>query len=351
MFGDLIYKSLKLFATINLHFYYKKWQVNFVKPIPEGPVLFVANHQNSFLDAVVLACSTKRDPWFLARGGVFEKPWARKVLGWLRMAPVYRFRDGFSTLRKNDETITKCVSLLEKSESILIFGEGNHNDKYYLRSLQKGFARIAAAAEEKNHGTLKVKIVPVGLQYDSLNDFRSRVLVTFGNPITVHDIWDASKNYQENLDALIQKTEAHLKPLMLHIDPHAYEQKLAYLKARRVIKKDLVEQLKADQQLVAEAPEQHNEQAPPTPKNLDVFNPLYWYERINNFIPRSVIHWVLNNKVSDPQFIGSLKFAIGMVLVPIAYIAQTSLCYAITGSLGIAGLYLISLPFAVWLKR
>jgi hypothetical protein len=80
-------------------------------------------------------------------------------------------------------------------------------------------------------------------------------------------------------------------------------------------------------------------------------NPLYWYEHLNNFIPRSVIHWVLKNKVSDPQFIGSLKFAIGMILVPITYLVQTALCFAITGSMTVAGVYFTSLLLMVWLKR
>lgn len=352
MLRDLFYKSLKLYAKINVWFYYKKWQVDFRHPIPDGPILFVANHQNSFLDAVVMACSTSRDPWFLARGGVFEKPLARKMLELLRMAPVYRFRDGFSTLRKNDETITKCVSLLEKGESILIFGEGNHNDKYYLRPLQKGFARIAAAAEEKNHYKLQVKIVPVGLQYDSLNDFRTRVLVTFGKSITVNEVWDSSKNYQDNLDALLKRTEEELRPLILDIDPDNYANKVAYVNDKRIVTSDLVEQLKADQQLALEAPAAYKAKSSDKKKvGNEVFNPAYWYERINNIIPRSVIHWVLNKKVSDPQFIGSLKFAIGMLLVPFFMLLQTALCFALTGSILISTAYLISVPLAVWLRR
>jgi hypothetical protein len=177
------------------------------------------------------------------------------------------------------------------------------------------------------------------------------VLVTFGNPINVHEIWDDSKNYQDNLDALIKITEEGLKPIILHIDPQTYDQKITWFKAKRVIKEDLVEQLKADQQLVAESPESYNEHAREATKSGEFLNPLYWYERINNFIPRSVIHWVLKNKVSDPQFIGSLKFAIGMVLVPITYLVQTALCFLITGSITITGIYFISLLLMVWLKR
>jgi 1-acyl-sn-glycerol-3-phosphate acyltransferase len=351
MLRYLVYKILKKYAGICVYFFYKKWQVDFREPVPEGPVLFVANHQNSFLDAIVLACSTKRDPWFLTRAGVFEKPFVKKILGLLRMSPVYRFRDGFSTLRKNDEMISNCVNLLEEGHAILIFGEGNHNDKFYLRPLQKGFARIAAAAEEKNHGKLKVKIVPVGLQYDSHTEFRSRVLVTFGKAITVHEIWDEAKNYQENLDAILSKTAQELKPLMLHIDPNHYDQKYVYFNANRIIKNDLIEQLKADQELIAHAPDTYSaKQKTDTTVSVNM-NPIYWYERLNNLIPRSIIHWVLKNKVKDPQFIGSLKYAIGMLIVPISYTLQAALCYGLTGSSLISGIYFCSLPLMVWLKR
>lgn len=350
MLRDLFYKSLKKYATLCLYFYYRKWQVDFRYPIPDGPVLFVANHQNSFLDAVVMACSSGRNPWFLARGGVFEKPLAKKILDWLRMAPVYRFRDGFSTLRKNDETITKCVALLEKGEGILIFGEGNHNDKWYLRTLQKGFARIAAAAEEKNEWKLGVKIVPVGLQYDSLTEFRSRVLVTFGQPISVNQLWDKSKNQQENLDNIIIHTENELKPLLLHIDPTNYDARVAYLNDHRIIHTNLIQQLKSDQKLILDSPENYKSEQVQSLPQSNSLNPIKWYERINNFIPRKIIHWVLNHKVSDPQFIGSLKYAIGMILVPLFYLIQTSVVYWLSGSAVISGIYLISLPLAVWFR-
>lgn len=349
MIQKIIYHSLKSYAGFALWFYFKQWQVNENTPIPKGPVIFVATHQNAFLDAIVMACSTTRSPWFITRANVFNKPLVKKMLTILQMIPVYRFRDGFSTLRKNDETIDMCVNLLSKGKCILIFGEGNHNDRWFLRPLQKGFARIGIAAEEENNWNLGVKIVPVGIQYDSHTKFRSRVLANFGNPILLSEVCNSANTNQQNIDALIKRTENELKSLILHIPPEQYETKIVDFNAHRQIISDLVEQLKADQALVTN---DHIKELPVTKKTSSNkwLNPLFVYQFINHLIPFGILSWILKNKVSDPQFIGSLKFTLGMFLVPLSYLLQTTICFLISDSLLITSIYFISLPVSVILR-
>lgn len=346
----IIYHSLKQYCTIALHFYFSRWQVDERSPIPSGPVIFVPNHQNAFLDAILISCSGNRNPWFLTRSTVFNE-FTKKILATLQMSPVYRFRDGFGTLRKNDEVIENCVKLLSQQKSILIFGEGNHNNQWFLRPLQKGFARIAIAAEEKNNWKLGVKIVPVGVQYESHNDFRAQVLVTFGNPILVNDYYQAGLGPQENVDILLKKTSEGMKELILHIDPEQYESKLNYWRSHRELKNDLVEQLLADQNLVAHIPPADFVPASKDAQRSPWWNPIRIYEYINHFLPRSILRLILKNKIKDPQFIGSIKFVAGMVLVPVFYIIQTGLCYAISQSWPITLTYFISLPISILLRR
>lgn len=266
------------------------------------------------------------------------------------MIPVYRFRDGFSTLRKNDETIDMCVNLLSKGECILIFGEGNHNDRWFLRPLQKGFARIGIAAEEENDWKLGVKIVPVGIQYDSHTNFRSRVLANFGKPILVSEVCNSTNTNQQNIDALIKRTENELKSLILHIPPEQYETKIVDFNMHRQIKSDLVEQLNSDQALISN---DHITDIAITKKPTlsKWLNPLFVYQFINHLIPFGILNWILKNKVSDPQFIGSLKFTLGMFLVPLSYLLQTTICYLISDSLLITSIYFISLPLSVIARR
>lgn len=342
---ELFYSTLKYYCRIILWFYFKRWQVANKKWVPDSPVIFVANHQNSFLDAVVVACSTHRDTWFLARGGVFEKSWARKILSWLKMMPVFRFRDGFGTLKKNDETFEACAALLSRGESVLIFAEGNHDDAWRLRPLQKGFARIALLAEQKNNWQLGVKIVPVGIQYEQKDQSLSRVLVTFGAPILVSDVIDATDSSADQMNDLITYTTASLQPLMLHIEAEDYQQKVNYLFHYRVKSSDLSEQLVYDQAMIQSYLPEESLPKPLARKRF--WNPFYTYWFLNTLIPWLLIQWVLKTKMKDPQFTSSLKFSLGMVLVPLVLAAQTALCFHLTQSWMWAIAYFGSVPLAI----
>lgn len=346
----MLYKFLKAYCRAALWFFYRTWQVREFAPVPEGPVIFVANHQNAFLDAVLVACSTKRNPWFLTRATVFEKPLARKILSALKMTPVYRFRDGFGTLRKNEVVIDRCSDLLAKKEAILIFGEGNHNEQWSLRPLQKGFARIALAAKEKLQPGTDVKIVPVGIQYEVHSLFRSRVLVSFGKALSLNEIVNTTDDAQKNIEAILDKTREQLIPLMLHLDPSQYEEQVNYLSSKRVVKKDLTEQLQHDQEIISSWKE-GDPTSPSTTTSKFSFSVESIYYYINHILAILLIRSVIRSKVKDPQFIGSMKFVLGMVLIPVFYLLQSVVCYLISGSWLITLLYFISLPVSVALKK
>lgn len=358
---SLFFRSLKKYCQAALWFYFRTWQVRFINDLPKGPLILVANHQNAFLDAILIICSSERNPWSIARANIFQSPLAKKLLNAIKILPVYRFRDGFSTLRKNDEVIDSYARLLMEGEAILIFAEGNHDDHWRLRTLQKGFARIAIAAEEKSGYTLGLNIVPVGVQYESPSEYRSRVLVSFGAPISVHkckkDLESNKKGdpaFKDLTEALITKTSAGLRPLILHVEHHEYENKVKHLLHHRAEKKDLVEQLKTDQELI--------DRLEASPDQLDVpdntpeetrpwWNPIYLYGTINHLLPWAIIQWFIKAKVRDHQFIPSLQYALGILLVPLTYVLQTGICYAISQSWLITALYFISLPVSIALRK
>jgi len=339
--SELLYIALKQYCRVALWFYFKKWQTNILSPIPTGPVIFVANHQNAFLDAVLVGCSTNRNPWFLARANVFEKKWAQTVLGWLKMKPVFRFRDGFGTLRKNDEMVDSCVELLKHNESILIFAEGNDDKRWHLRDLQKGFARISLAAVEKN---VDVKIVPVGIQYEAHAMAGSRVLVSFGESFSVNELTREEIDPRKKAELILEKTSNAIKPLLLDIPLIDYEKRVAYFLNHRIIQKDLVHQLAIDQNLILKyETESFVQQKTKSGKSFR-WNPISMYFHVNHFLAKSIIRWILKNKVRDQQFVGSLKFALGMVLVPSFYFIQTAVVLAFSNSISIAMVYFLSLP-------
>ena len=318
---ELFYAALKRYCQSALWFYFSKWQIKDNNKLPSGPIIFVANHQNAFLDAVLVSCSIPQPVWSLARAEVFEKPLARKILTWLKMMPVFRFRDGFSTLKKNDETFSACINRLANGESILIFAEGNHHDHWRLRPLQKGFARIAIAAEEKNNWQLGLHIVPIGLQYEHAHESLSRVLVKIGDPIKVATVIDQTDTLAGQLQDLVTLTTHRLEPLILNIDEKHYADKVNYLMHYRMKSKDLNEQLAMDRAVLQTF--DGSENLPPAPKRHRFWNPLYTYWFLNTLVPWLLIQWVLKTKMKDPQFTSSLRFALGMILVPVFVLIQS----------------------------
>ncbi|KAJ3382537.1 hypothetical protein HDU92_004701, partial [Lobulomyces angularis] len=73
---------------------------------------------------------------------------------------------------------------LHKEQAIGIFPEGGSHDRSEFLPLKPGFALMALGAMDMYPG-LDVKIVPCGLNYFNPDRFRSRVVVEFGEPISV----------------------------------------------------------------------------------------------------------------------------------------------------------------------
>jgi 1-acyl-sn-glycerol-3-phosphate acyltransferase len=115
----------------------------------KGPLLIIANHPNSFLDAIIIGSRYNRRIHFLARGDVFTKKHHRFFLGLLNMIPVYRIREGKEFLHLNEHAFNASVSLLQKNEAVLIFIEGICLNKNELQPFKKGTARILASAQAK----------------------------------------------------------------------------------------------------------------------------------------------------------------------------------------------------------
>ncbi|KAG2237858.1 hypothetical protein INT48_002159 [Thamnidium elegans] len=73
---------------------------------------------------------------------------------------------------------------LNNNECITIFPEGGSHDRSEMLPLKAGFAVMALGAMAENPN-LDIKIVPVGLNYFHPDRFRSRAVVSFGQPISI----------------------------------------------------------------------------------------------------------------------------------------------------------------------
>jgi 1-acyl-sn-glycerol-3-phosphate acyltransferase len=140
----------------------------------KGPAIIVANHPNSFFDAIVI-CSVFKQPIFsLARGDAFKKSIPNFLLRKLLMLPIFRISEGKENLHLNNQTFQACQQILANNGMILIFIEGICKQQYQLQPFKKGAARIAFDALQTND-IKPLQIITAALQYSSFKQFGMQV--------------------------------------------------------------------------------------------------------------------------------------------------------------------------------
>ena len=137
-----------------------------------GSLLIIANHPNSFLDAIIIGSRYNRRIHFLARGDVFTKTHHRFLLRLLNMIPVYRLREGKEFLHLNEYAFVESARLLKNNEAVLIFIEGTCLNTNALQPFKKGTTRILQACNAEN---LFPQIHLAGIAYNNFKGIGKRV--------------------------------------------------------------------------------------------------------------------------------------------------------------------------------
>ena len=349
---EVIIWIIRNYTSIILRFYFYRYQVSGREKIPaKGPIIFSVNHQNAFLDGVIIACTSSRYPHYLARADVFKSPVARFLLGLLKIMPIYRIRDGLSEVKKSGQVIENCVDMLKQNKAILIFPEGNHYLKFTLRPLQKGIARIAFGDPVQSLDQV-VKIIPVGIQYENHTGYLGRVNVTYGDALEVSDFSEESqKNPRNGMNLLLGNLHSKMKELIVDIPGNNYEETYKEWMEKREIHYDLEKQLKSDQSMVRSITNNGPQIADGTKAKFSIGKLLY---RITNFIlivmlsiPLLLIKLFISKFIKDVGFEASMKLSLWLVISPIFYFGLAIALWYITHQWVIIIGFLLIVPITV----
>ncbi|HMJ66775.1 MAG TPA: lysophospholipid acyltransferase family protein, partial [Candidatus Binatia bacterium] len=219
------------FARGLARFYYSRIDISGKERIPQaGGVLFVANHANSLMDPVIIGMAAGRPVHFMAKAPLFEIPVFGRVLFALGMVPAFRAVDDRSQVGRNVESLSQAAAFLARGEVAGIFPEGKSHDLLTLEQVRSGAARMALQALEA--GASDLTIVPLGINYERKERFRSAVCVHVGRPIALK-AWLAENpaDARQHIRSLTTEIDQRLKEAVIHLDEPSWEPLLELLEA------------------------------------------------------------------------------------------------------------------------
>jgi len=308
----------------------------------QQPLIIIANHGNSFLDAILLAVVFKRKLHFLARADVFNSKFKRWFLGKLNMMPIYRIRDGREALKNNDLIFSKCTQILKNNGAILIFPEGNCVVEKRLRSFKTGFVNLAFESDVQD-----LAVLPISLNYSSLKKLNTHVDVFFNDLINIADLKVKHPDFLSFSKELLAQSRQAIAQNMVQIndanDISFYNQIFTLIRNNKSPFENIPAQINTStflddlklqdlhlfNKLAALSRNYFQELMLLNVDNLVVNKqftiaekfiyftllPFYFMGKLINVLPSYVVNQIVNTQVKDLQFKNSVK----LVLSPVLY--------------------------------
>ncbi len=213
------YYLLKYIIRSGFLIFFRKVYFTGSKNIPRRhSIVFAVNHPTAFLDPIAIASMLPHELHFMLRGDIFTTRLVRWFLKQIKTIPIFRFRDGFSSLKNNQNTFEIVYDKLNKGDNILILAEGIAKHEKKMRPIQKGTARMVFGTYEK-HGKDDIIVIPVGVNYTDSDAFRSFLMVDFGKPLPMSDYMGYyAENPRKAVKKLTEDISAGMSKRIVHIE-------------------------------------------------------------------------------------------------------------------------------------
>lgn len=164
-----------------MRLYFGSIEVEGLDRFPRGtPLIIVANHHNAILDALLLLGQLPVHARLLAASFLWRDPLMKHFVKLAGVLPVQRKQDNVPA--DNAKMFSAVREELRRGGAIGLFPEGETHDAPFVLEPKTGAARMAIDALTEG-GVAELRIVPVGLHYDHKDVFRSRALVSIGEPL------------------------------------------------------------------------------------------------------------------------------------------------------------------------
>ncbi|MEX1258235.1 MAG: 1-acyl-sn-glycerol-3-phosphate acyltransferase [Gemmatimonadota bacterium] len=191
-------------------------------PIPDGPVMVVANHQNALLDPLVVFRAAGRPTRPLGKAPLFDQLLLGPMLRALGGLPVYRRQDDPQQMHRNEETFRAAINALLAGDALQIYPEGKSHSQPAIEPLRTGAARIALSAEAERDGRLGLQVVPIGLTWEGKHLFRGRALAWIGKPFTIERwVTPAGADDADAVRGLTDEIAERLRKVTLNLSAQA----------------------------------------------------------------------------------------------------------------------------------
>jgi len=148
----------------------------------DGATVLTFNHPSGLIDPLFALCLSGKRVSFLAKEPLFRMPFVGLFVRAFESLPVYRSQDGGDPAN-NRKMMQAAADLLKGGNALALFPEGTSHSEPTLLRFRSGAARIALSARALSGQP--VYVVPGALYYETKQTFRSRAVVSFGEPIEV----------------------------------------------------------------------------------------------------------------------------------------------------------------------